>query len=104
MDDITQRLERLEDKMDKRLDRLESKMDKTLDSIASMDVTSAENVLSLKEHMRRTALAEDSIELIRSDIKPIQKHVTMVNGILKFIGIVCLILGTIAAIVQAMRS
>lgn len=64
-------------------DRVDKKMDKILDKISNIDVTLAKQQISLDEHIRRTAIAEQHIEAIREDIKPMQKHINMVQGGLK---------------------
>ena len=63
----------------------------------------------LQHHIRRTDLAEENIKLIRSEmklsnasvkeeIKPIKKHMAMMEGVFKFLGIVSLITGTVFTI------
>ncbi len=72
------------------LKRFEFKLDKIDQRINNVDVTLAAQHEVLKEHVRRTNLLEEQI-------KPIEKHVSMVNGAIKFIGL----LGVIAAIIEA---
>lgn len=79
--------------LDKRLDKVESKIDKVVDTLGKINSTLAAQHESLKEHMRRTGVAEDNIALIRSDLKPIQVHVNMVSGVLKAIGVIGTIVG-----------
>ncbi len=74
---------------DDRLVRIEDKIDAVGQKIGSIDVTLASQHESLKDHMRRTELLEQSIE-------PIKKHVNMVSGALKLIGL----LATIGAIIE----
>lgn len=80
--------------MDERLKRIESKIDKLDDRLDSLDKTSVKQEQNLAEHMRRTELAEANIDSIRDELKPVQRHVAMLEGILKFIGLV----GTLVAI------
>ena len=72
------------------LKRIEDKIDKIDDKIGSIDVTLAAQHVSLKDHIRRTQLLEEGF-------KPIQAHVSRVEGALKFIGA----LATLAAIAEA---
>lgn len=65
---------------DTRLNRIENKLDRVSEHISSIDSTLAAQHVSLKEHMRRTALLE-------SDMKPVKRHVIAVNGIFKLIGL-----------------
>lgn len=74
--------------MDRRLDKIEDKLDIVSDKIASIDKTLAAQHVSLQEHIRRTNILENKLE-------PVERHVTMINGVLKAIGL----LATIATIV-----
>lgn len=57
----------------------------------SIDTTLASQHEILKEHIRRT-------ELLEADVKPIQRHVSMVEGAIKFIGLLALLAGIIEGI------
>lgn len=78
---------------DKRLSRIEMKIDDALEHLSSIDVTLAEQHMSLKEHMRRTALLE-------AEILPIRKHVDMMTGAIKMIGVIATVLGIVEAIIM----
>lgn len=82
--------------MDVKLDRIESKIDKQSERINSIDVTLAEQHISLKEHMRRTSLLEEQL-------KPIQSHVDMTTAILKIIAVLGGITATVAAGLEILR-
>lgn len=69
--------------------RIENKVDKISDKIGSIDSTLAAQHESLKDHIRRT-------ELLEADVAPIKKHVAMVSGALKLVGLV----GIIATIAE----
>lgn len=71
----------------KYLDKLETKFDRMGGRLDSMDHTLIRNTASLEEHVRRTELAENSINDIRQDLKPIKKHVAVMEGMLKAFGI-----------------
>lgn len=73
---------------DRRLERIEMKIDDTNDHLAKIDITLGAQHISLKEHIRRTTLLE-------SELRPIKKHVDMVNGALKLLAILALIAGII---------
>lgn len=62
----------------KKIERLEGKIDKVLEHIGSLDSTAAAQAIQLKEHIRRTALLEE-------ELKPIKKHVNMVDGVVRFL-------------------
>lgn len=70
--------------------KLEDKLDKVIEQQGEMNVTLAKQSVILEEHVKRTNLLE-------LKIAPIEKHVVMVHGVLKFIGI----LGILAAIVES---
>ena len=78
--------------MDKRLDRIEIKLDEVAQRLGSIDSTLAAQQVSLDEHIRRT-------EILESDIKPVKKHVNMIEGAIKFIGL----LAMFAAIIEGIR-
>lgn len=66
---------------DTRLTRIEDKIDRLTDKVASIDTTLSSQHMVLEEHVRRTNLLEEQI-------KPIEKHVNMVTGALKLIGLI----------------
>jgi len=69
-------------------------------NLTDMKVILAKMEESLKLHIYRTDLAEENIEMLRSNIKPIQKHVTIVNGFLKILGGFSIAVGTIVGIIK----
>jgi len=71
---------------DDRLKRIEDKVDKVVDQISEVNITLAKQHVSLKEHIRRTALLEDKME-------PIDRHVKMVNGAVKLLLIISALAG-----------
>lgn len=78
---------------DKRLERIEIKLDDVSDHIAAIDVTMGQQHISLKEHIRRTTLLEQ-------EIKPLRKHVNMVEGFFKILGV----LASIAVIAECIKA
>lgn len=60
-----------------------SDIDQKLDTIASdikkIEVSQARTEIIMDTHIKRTQLAEESIELLRQELKPIKKHVDMIN-------------------------
>lgn len=69
----------------------DQKFDVIMQDIGEIRVVQAEQHIILKEHIRRTELLED-------DVKPIKKHVYMVEGALKFVGILGILAGILEAI------
>lgn len=71
---------------DKRLERIEKKIDDSNDHLVSIDITLAEQHITLREHMRRTALIEQ-------ELRPIKKHVSLMNAGAKIITLIATLLG-----------
>lgn len=61
--------------------KLEAKLDKMTDHLSAIDVTLAKQAVSLDVHIRRT-------ELLEAELKPIKKHVDMVNGGIKLLSVI----------------
>lgn len=69
--------------------RIEEKLDKVQEDVNEIKVILARNTTSLEEHMKRTAIAEERIELVQEQmnvqIEPIRRHVITVNTAIKLI-------------------
>jgi DNA repair ATPase RecN len=70
--------------------KFEEKLDKVQEDVNEIKIILARNTASLEEHMKRTAIAEQRIEMVQEhmseQIAPIRAHVTMVNTALKVLG------------------
>ena len=92
--------------MDEKFQRLENKVDKIAETVSSMDKNLAVYNEQLKIHIEGTVQNRDSIKFLQTKIetefKPVNKHINMVEGALKFIGVVSLIVGLIATILKAL--
>lgn len=55
---------------------------------------------NLKEHMRRTEMAEEAIKHLSEVLVPITRHVSNVEGILKFLGLLSVVATIVLSIVQ----
>jgi len=75
------------------INRLEVKVDKVLERVGNIDVTLAAQHESLKDHIRRT-------ELLEGEIEPIKKHVAMVGGAMKALGVLALLAGIVEGTVE----
>jgi len=73
---MSERIKNLEEKVDK----VDEKLDKIVEKISSIDVTLAVNTESLVQHIKRTNLLEEQL-------RPVSKHVAMMEGAFKVIGI-----------------
>jgi hypothetical protein len=83
-----------------RIERIETKVDTISKDVSSIDKTLALQHLSLQEHMRRTALAEESIELLRKDIEPVRAHVNRIDGAMRLIGVVSILVSITAGLLS----
>lgn len=92
------------------LNKLETKLDKLDDRLDGIEKVQIEQAGVLKEHTRRSTAAEDNLQLLREQreedkmsigeqIQPLQAHVTMVEGVGKFIALISLIVGIVGGIV-----
>lgn len=84
---------RVSELTDERLERLEEKADKTLNQISNINVTLAEQHKQLEYHIYRTTLVEEHLKVLETELKPVQKHVTHMNGVLKLIGVLASLAG-----------
>lgn len=71
---------------DRRLERIEVKIDDVSDRIGSIDATLAAQHVSLELHIKRTNLLEEKLA-------PVERHVAMLNGALKLLGILAVLGG-----------
>jgi len=76
------------------LDKLDI-LDGRLDSV---DKTLIKQEANLDKHIMRTDQNEIMIQEIFEQIRPIQKHINYVEGILKFIGVLSILTGVAVAI------
>lgn len=68
------------------VDSLHKEMDQRFDSVEKVLILQESN---LKTHMRRSDALESLLEKTKEqDIKPIARHVAMVEGVAKFIGFI----------------
>ena len=79
-------------------------MDETTKTLTQIQTDIAIIKNDLQHHIRRTDLAEENVKLIRDEmkfqnngikdeLKPIKKHIAMVDGVVRFLGILSLALG-----------
>jgi archaellum component FlaC len=82
------------------LTKLENKLDKLDDRLDNVDKTLVAQHATLQEHIRRTAALESHLDVVKQELKPVQMHVTRVDGILKFIGLVSVVVGIVSTIIK----
>lgn len=81
------------DDIRKNLDEIKNDIKEINSSISTIDKTLIKQESQLAEHIRRTNILEDKIE-------PVERHVYMMNGALKFLGLLSLLAGIVASIVK----
>lgn len=77
-------------------ERIYEILDKISEDISELKVTSAKQEENIKEHIRRTELAETNLEMLRQEIQPLKDHVVAINGVLKIIGTISVVIGSAA--------
>ena len=76
--------------MQDEFDKIQSKLDKLDNRLDSIDITLAKQEVSLSEHIRRTKINEESIEILKNQINPISNHVHLMSILGKiFLAVVC---------------
>lgn len=65
---------------DKRFDQVESKLDRLDGRLDNIDVTLARQAVSLEEHMKRSALNEEAVNILKDEFKPVQEHVIKIQS------------------------
>lgn len=88
----------MSDEINSKLDKMAEKLDRMSDTMTVIQVSQGKMEVNVDEHIRRTGIAEDNIAMIRSEMKPIQEHVTQVQTITKF---AMWIIGGIGALIIA---
>ncbi len=79
-----------------RFSRMEDKLDQVVEKISSIDTTLAKQEVSLSDHIRRTQILEEKLE-------PVERHVSMVNGIVKFLMLLSGVATIVAAVLAAVK-
>ena len=82
--------------METRFDRVDERLDKMAELQAEMNV-------SLREHMRRTEIAEGNIEKLAESIRPLQEHALLTKGLFKITMILVGLAASIATIYSSIR-
>jgi hypothetical protein len=95
VNDVLKKIQQMNEKMHEHA----KDTDKRLDNIEKVLLAQE---INLKEHMKRSDNLEEMVKIIQEkELKPLSKHVSMVEGALKLVGIlgiVATIIGTIVKI------
>lgn len=82
---------------------LDSKVDEHTKILASIDKTMALQAQQLEMHMRRTAAAEENLEILRKEFKPVQGHVEFINKSSKVIALLAGVASAVFAGVEVVK-
>jgi dynactin complex subunit len=89
LNDLREWLESRLDRMGDQLGRLESHQ-------AEMNVTQVKQAKDIEHHIRRTDLLDDFSKNLGKQMVELMEHIHQVRGVVKFFGILSVILGLIA--------
>lgn len=81
-------------------DRVYESLDKIDSELMELRIISTKQEENIKEHIRRTELAEENLVMLRQEMEPLKQHVIVINGILRVIGVVSVIIGSAAGIFE----
>lgn len=82
------------------VEKIDTKLDKVDERLNSIDVTLVKQESSLEHHIFRTGLAEEQLELLRADIKPLKKRHELMNGVFRIIGVAATGLGLLIGVAK----
>lgn len=92
IDRVELKLDLFKEHFDKHMESVAAHLGKVDDRLDRIDTTAATNTAVLEEHVRRTNLLEEKIELDKKDIEgklePIKAHVNQVKIFMKIAGLV----------------
>lgn len=84
--------------------RIFDKLEKIEERLTNVDITLVKQEGNLAEHMRRSLANERAIEILeqefKTELKPISSHVALVNGTLKALGIISILLGIVTGLLK----
>ena len=82
----------------KSVDKIDKVVDKIEENMHLIDKTLVKQEENLKLHMHRTEVSENRLAHVETVLVPINKHVNMVHGAMKLLGIVAILVGIAATI------
>ena len=81
----------------------ESKLDHVVNEITDIKIIITKQEENIRHHIYRTDLAEKSIEALRDDLKPVETHVKNVEGALKLLGALSVVVTICAGVVKVIE-
>ncbi len=87
--------------MDEKMTDLIISMIKDLDTrLDKMTIIMARQNAQLAEHMKRSELNEQALDVLKGEVKPIQEHVLKINFLMKIFAVIGGIIGAVYTILQ----
>lgn len=90
------------DKIDQKIDKILEVLNQQSNTLAKHSVLHEKNTEDLEKHIKRTDLLEEEIKFrnreLAKDMEPIKRHVAHIEGAIKLIGILSMVVGFIASI------
>lgn len=77
---------------------------KIMEQLHAIDKTLVKQEEHLKVHIYRTEICETRLEKIEDSLVPIQKHVSKLEGALKFIGVLAIVTSIMAGLIKVFTS
>lgn len=70
----------------------------------NMNVIQGQQHITLQDHTRRSETLEKLYEMLREELQPVKTHVAQIEGALKFLGGMAVLVGMIAGLMQIVSS
>jgi hypothetical protein len=86
------------------MEHISEKVEQILAEIQYINITIAKQEENLKQHMYRTELAEQRIQNLEEKMEPLRNKLFQVEGIIKFLGIVALLVSIIAGVSHIIKG
>jgi len=77
-----------------------AKLEEIGKDIVELKITSAKQEVNLQDHMRRSDLLEKRDDVLEAKLEPVITHVKHVEGALKLLGVIALVVGFLAGCVK----
>lgn len=82
------------------VERILDKLEEITKEITELKVVSVKQEENLKVHMKRSDALEEQLDIMRQELKPVQKHVFYVDAFIKGLGLISIIIGIISGLLK----
>ena len=83
---------------DPKLDKIIDSLSEIKETLVEMKITAVKHELTLQDHTKRSLTAEENMEHLRKQVKPIEDHVAFMRGMGRTITILLTIAGIVASL------